>query len=112
MTARSASDVMTAAVRPVIDQLESRRLLSVALVNGQLQIKGTTGDDTIRGKNRADKIMAIGGQDAVTARGGNDKVWAGNGHDTVHDFEPHQDRIDLTSFADQSIRASPISTSR
>src|SRR5690242_10299091 len=47
MGARLASSPVDNAISPVLEQLESRRLLSVALINGQLQIKGTTGDDTI-----------------------------------------------------------------
>src|SRR5689334_16489495 len=44
MNARSQ---ISAAVSLLVEQLESRRLLSVGLVNGQLQIKGTSGADVI-----------------------------------------------------------------
>src|SRR5438874_10199541 len=47
MNARFIGSSITAAVKPIFETLESRRLLSVALVDGQLQIKGTSGDDVI-----------------------------------------------------------------
>src|SRR5438874_10571243 len=47
MNARVISSSIESAIKPILEQLESRRLLSVALVDGQLQIKGTNGDDVI-----------------------------------------------------------------
>src|SRR5437867_4314149 len=61
MNARVIGSTIASAINPILEQLESRRLLSVALVNGQLQIKGSSGDDviTVDSNDFASRIRVI-----------------------------------------------------
>ncbi len=85
---------------------------------GNDKIYAGQGDDAVDGGSGADLIFSGKGSDTVQGSAGNDTMWGGdgddiftggegsdlfafglsNGHDTVTDFDPDEDKIDLSAF--------------
>lgn len=53
-------------------------------LNGQVEIRGGGGNDTIAGTQFDDRIFAGEGNDNVHGGGGNDRIWGEGGHDTLY----------------------------
>lgn len=94
----AAAERISRAVRPVVEQLEERRLLSVSLSEGVLTITGTSGADRIdvwneanNGKslhatvNNVDKTFQIGkvNEIVINSLAGSDTVYGGGAGDAL-----------------------------
>lgn len=100
--------VIAASIRPVVETLEDRRMLSASLVHGALKVVGTAGDDTItisadttritvndgaatkrftKTQVKTISILGGGGADTITINSGikaQITIKAGEGNDTVN----------------------------
>ncbi len=82
--------------------------------DGKDYLNAGSGDDIIDGGDGNDKIVGGAGSDTIEGGAGDDHMWGGNwwkdgasdtfivsagsGKDMIHDFETHNDQIDLSSY--------------
>lgn len=80
---------------------------------GNDRLRGKKGDDDLYGGEGRDRLFGGKGNDHLNGEEGNDKLWGGRGYDIfvfekgtgrdkVLDFNPYQDKIDLSDFGFKS----------